>query len=118
MRALLTGTSAPESPVEHSLSQAGHTCEHVSGTNDFIARCEHHNPDVVLVDTEAPNVDAILILKSVTETSPGTHRVVISANDDDRVVQSLFKAGAEAYLLKPVRELDLQNVLRKLRPTG
>jgi YesN/AraC family two-component response regulator len=68
------------------------------------------------VDLETPDVDAVHILKSVTETSPGTHRVVISANDDDRVVQSLFKAGAEAYLLKPVREVELRNVLQKLGP--
>lgn len=61
------------------------------------------SPDVVVIDTVLPNVDAIEIMKRVFAQNDGTGPgfIVTSSYDNPFVEKQVMEAGAAYYMLKP-----------------
>lgn len=75
------------------------------------------NPaDLILMDLEMPVMDgleAIRAIRALGATRP-LRIVGLSAHADDNVRARCLAAGADAYLVKPMRMADLQRVLAQL----
>ncbi|RAS80234.1 response regulator transcription factor [Priestia endophytica] len=66
---------------------------------EAVAYCEHHPPDVALLDIRMPNmngVEATKILSEKTNVKP----LILTTFDDDEYVLDAIRNGARGYLLK------------------
>ncbi len=63
--------------------------------------CAEHLPDVVLMDIDFKGgMSGIDATRKITETSPSTKVVIMTAHDDDRLLVDAVEAGASGFLSK------------------
>jgi NarL family two-component system response regulator LiaR len=71
-------------------------------------------PDVVLMDLvlDGSEIDGIEATRHITNVSPNTQVLALSAYDDDRHVFPALKAGAMGYVLKTASPGDILDAIR------
>lgn len=70
----------------------------VSGNDDLLSAVERCNPDVILIDIEAPGRDTLESLESVQSTVPRP-MVMFSQDDDNQTIRRATQAGVSAYVV-------------------
>lgn len=73
-------------------------------------------PDLVLMDINMPILDGKQTLKAIRNDSALKHLPVVmltTSNRDKDVIES-YRLGVNAYLTKPVADIDLMNTIRQL----
>ena len=80
--------------------------------------------DLILMDIMMPEVDGMLSVQTLREKETAlqvrpAQRVKIimttALNDPLVMMKAIYKAGADAYLVKPIRSLKLEDELRDLK---
>lgn len=71
-------------------------------------------PDLVITDIKMPELDGISLIKHLNQRFPQIKKVVLSGFDEFQLVRETLKNGALDYLLKPVDEGELQQLLASL----
>lgn len=74
--------------------------------------------DLVLMDLEMPvmgGLDAMRAIRALEPSRP-VKLVALSAHADEKVKADCLAAGADAYLVKPVRMADIVALLGRLAP--
>jgi len=71
------------------------------------------HPSIILMDIRIPGFDGLEASRSILRESTGTQIIVLSAFDDFKFVQEALHEGVLGYLLKPVREESLRELLEK-----
>ena len=71
-------------------------------------------PDLLLADIRMPGLNGIELLKKIRENGLDTRVVLVSGYAEFSYAQEAVRLGASDYLLKPVEEEELRNVLRKI----
>jgi len=69
-------------------------------------------PDVVLMDVRMPRLDGIAATRSLVDEQPGTHVLVLTTFDEDRIVYDALAAGASGFLLKAAPPVQLVEAVR------
>lgn len=85
--------------LEQALGDAGHevvAC--VGNREDLLLAIVHHEPDVVLIDTEAPGRDTLESLNHVSREQPRPI-VMFSDNGDTDTIRRAIRAGVSAYVV-------------------
>ncbi len=77
----------------------------------LLARVE---ADVVLLDVQLPGLDGLACLEALAEHHPGIKVAMLSAVEDPQVIESAFRRGARAYILKSVNPFDLPATVRQV----
>ncbi|MCI8300987.1 MAG: response regulator [Lachnospiraceae bacterium] len=73
------------------------------------------NPDVVLTDIRMPGMTGLELLEQITnDTSLTAKVVIISGYADFEYARTAMRKGSYDYLLKPVKQDDLNTILKKL----
>ena len=75
------------------------------------------NPlDLILMDLEMPVMSGLEAIRAIRALVPTREVKIIglSAHADDAAKQACLAAGADAYLVKPMRLADLQRVLAQV----
>jgi len=70
-------------------------------------------PDVVLMDLILPGITGIEATHRIKKISPRTHIVVLTSSNDDSLIFSAFKAGADACILKDMKMDNLTLAIQK-----
>jgi DNA-binding response OmpR family regulator len=74
--------------------------------------------DLVLLDIRMPGLSGIDLIKQLREKNPSAHILVISAWDNEDIVQQAIKEGAEDFLHKPLSmkalSLKVKDALTKI----
>ena len=70
-------------------------------------------PDVVVLDLHMPQVDGLICLDQIRKRFPDTKVVILSVSTDERLIESVLKRGASAYIVKSVNPIDLPAALRQ-----
>ncbi|WP_018681794.1 response regulator transcription factor [Actinokineospora enzanensis] len=70
------------------------------------ALIRHRDADVVLLDLGLPDIDGLDVLRRLRKVAP-TPVVVLTARGDERSVVRGLRLGADDYLVKPVRLIEL-----------
>ena len=78
-----------------------------------LALFREKKPSIVLMDIRIPGFDGLETSRIILRECPGTQIIVLSAYDDFRFVQEALHEGVIGYLLKPVRESSLGELLEK-----
>src|SRR5947199_7580855 len=77
------------------LASAGWEVERFIDPDAFLRHAEIHHPRVVVIDMWMPRMDGLEVQRRLSEISPSTRVIVLTANDD-RIVR--WKALAECAL--------------------
>lgn len=91
-----------------------------SGGEDAIQKCEHHQPDVVLMDLVMPGMNGVAATQSIRARCPQTQVIALTSFPEEDLVQGALRAGAISYLLKNVSADELAAAIRAAhagRPT-
>ena len=67
--------------------------------------CVKYRPDVVVMDYRLPGLDGVQATTAVRAVSPKVGVVCLTASANEREIEALYAAGADACLTKD-RELD------------
>lgn len=72
--------------------------------------CRTMQPDVMLIDLKMPGFDGIEAMRKIPRSSiPAC--VILTASDDEATIRRAVEAGAMAYLIKPVRGVELLSTI-------
>jgi len=72
---------------------------------------QKHNPDVLLLDLAMPKKDGLAVVKEVIQFDPNAKIILITASDDQKVINQCLKNGASSYISKP---FDFNGVLKAI----
>lgn len=88
-------------------------CEAANGI-EALELCRLHKPDIMLTDIMMPGLDGLELMKEVKGLLPGIRIIVISGYNDFGYAKTAMKYGITDYLLKPVDEKELTQVLERI----
>ena len=70
-------------------------------------------PDILITDIRMPGYDGIEMIKKLKTQMPDLNIIIISGYRDFEYAQEALRYGVMEYLLKPIRESDLNNAINK-----
>jgi len=71
-----------------------------SNGNEAVAAAKEHEPDVVLMDLQMPELDGVDATKRIIAEVPGTRVLILTTYDNDQSILRAVEAGAAGYLTK------------------
>lgn len=87
----------------------------VENGRQVIAAAAQHQPDVILMDLQMPEVNGIEATRQIVQTSPHIGVIVVTMFEDDDSVFAAMRAGARGYVLKGAGQDEM---LRAIRAVG
>ena len=67
------------------------------------------HPDLLLLDLAMPKKDGLVVVKEIIAQNPSAKIILITASDDQKIIQQCLDSGAFSFISKP---FDFNNVLR------
>lgn len=87
----------------HSLLSAYPDIQIVGEAEDGLTAlraAEEHIPDVILLDIQLPGLNGVDLALQLSQVTPQTKIIILTAFDNDEYLIGALSAGAHAYLLK------------------
>jgi FixJ family two-component response regulator len=75
--------------------------------DEFLNSIETHRPDCIVLDLHMPGLTGLDVQRRLRGIRPLVPVVVITGKDEPGVQESVFAAGAAAYLVKPLDDQAL-----------
>ncbi len=101
--------------IEAWLTQAGHQCHHVSDGKSFLRAALRDSFDLLLLDWIVPDMPGIEVLRRFRESEQGyTPVLFVTGKDREKDIVEALEGGADDYMTKPLREMELQARIRAL----
>lgn len=98
------------------LASAGHSVVHKANGADFIKACKHEPFDMVILDWELPDQTGIDVLITLRQLDKNNRPVLFATQrDSEEDVVTALTAGADDYLVKPLRQAELMARLEAMR---
>lgn len=82
--------------------------EAVNGA-EAVEKFSQTNPDVMLLDLAMPKKDGLTVVKEVIAKYPSAKIILITASDNQNIINECLAAGAYAFISKP---FDFDHVLK------
>lgn len=100
-----------------------HSCRGFASTESLIEGAKKERFDLMVIDWMLPDGTGADVLTWVRQNLGWEIPVVVvTARDDEQTVVSALKIGADDYLVKPIKRMELlariANVARRIKPTG
>ena len=76
--------------------------------------CRLHEPDILLTDIMMPGLTGLELIRELRSLLPQLKIVIISGYSDFEYAKTAMKYGIKDYLLKPVEESELVQVLERI----
>lgn len=89
-------------------------CEASNGI-EALELCRQHRPDILVTDIMMPGLNGLELIREVRNLFPDLKIVIISGYNDFEYAKTAMKFGVTDYLLKPVDEEELLQVLERIR---
>ncbi len=83
-----------------------------SNGKEAITLAEQHQPDIILLDINMPEIDGVEAARQITARHPQIGIIILTMYRRDDYVFEAIKAGARGYLLK---EVELDELLAAIR---
>src|SRR5215211_4388229 len=80
-----------------------------------LAQVAQLGPDMVLMDIDLPDVDGIAVTRQLKIEFPDLIVVMLTVHDATDKLIDAIKAGAQGYVVKSIRSVQLLDQLRGLR---
>ena len=72
---------------------------------------QKHNPQILLLDLAMPKKDGFVVVKEIIEYDPQAKIILITASDDQKIINQCLDNGATTYISKP---FDFNSVLKSI----
>jgi len=82
---------------------------------DALELMDTFKPDILITDIKMPFMNGLELIRTVKEKLPGTKCIVLSGYQDFEYVRQAMKYEAVRYLLKPVEEEELIEIIEDIR---
>jgi CheY-like chemotaxis protein len=110
-----------DSPVECMLATAvlrklGCSVVCVASAEQALMRMAGSRFDLAICDISLPDMDGLTLLASMRAGAHAPPCIVLSAHDDGRYAEAALRAGAHAYMVKPLQLASLRAALDTLFP--
>ncbi len=93
------------------LPRLGHEVVAVAETGrELIDQCRTMRPDLVITDVNMPEMDGLEAAAAIYQASP-LPIIVISGHHGPEVIERTVEAHVMAYLVKPIKQSDLEPVI-------
>ncbi|MGE5612814.1 MAG: response regulator [Bacillota bacterium] len=89
------------------------SCEAANGI-EALELCRLHEPDILLTDIKMPGLTGLELIEEAQKLLPGLKIIIISGYGDFEYAKTAMKYGIKDYLLKPVDEKELEQVLERV----
>lgn len=83
-----------------------------SSGHEAIAQFRTHQPDVVLMDLQMPDMNGIDAMIAIRNEFPDARFIILTTYAGDVQISRALKAGARAYLLKSLLRRELLDTIR------
>jgi DNA-binding response OmpR family regulator len=93
--------------LEVVLTQAGFSVLTADNGAEGIALAREHRPALATIDVTMPEMDGLEATRRIREFS-STYIVIISSKSQERDILAGFDAGADDYVPKPIRPVELR----------
>ena len=81
-----------------------------SATDNLLSLINQYQPDVVIIDMDAPNRDTLENLRTVQATTPRP-MVMFSQDDDSDLIRRTVEAGVSAYVVDGIQPKRIRPIL-------
>lgn len=89
-------------------TQPGWTvCAEADNGRDAVKLAEKHRPDVIVLDLTMPELNGMDATRQIRKLCPDTRILIFTMHETERLVQEVFQAGADGYVLKSDAGNDL-----------
>lgn len=96
--------------VEEDMEVAAEACD----GREAVALTVEHEPDVVLMDVQMPDMDGIEATRDIVARTQETKVVILTTFDSDEYLFESLQAGASGFLLKNSDPDDLVSAIRSI----
>ena len=79
---------------------------------EAIVMAQELQPDLILMDIQMPGCDGIEATRKIKQFLPHTIIVMLTVRDDEEKLFGALKSGAQGYLLKSIRSVDMLHMIR------
>jgi response regulator NasT len=94
--------------LQETLALLGHQVLFVAGTGtEFVEKCLNTRPDLLITDIRLPDIDGLEAAAQVYSSMP-VPIIVITAFHDPALIERAERNHVLAYLVKPIKQHDLQ----------
>jgi two-component system, response regulator YesN len=80
---------------------------------DLLKSTLENTPDIVISDICMPGMSGIDVIKHLNKSNRTTKFIFISAYSDTKIIDNAKENGAEAYLVKPIKKIELEMAISK-----
>lgn len=100
--------------LELHLNEEGYAVRTAADSHEAIAKAEHHEVNLMLLDLRLPGIDGFEVLRIIKEKRPDLPVIMITAYDDMATAIEAIRLGAIDHLGKPVDLDHLDEVIEKV----
>jgi serine/threonine protein kinase/DNA-binding CsgD family transcriptional regulator len=79
---------------------------------EAIEMCRQHQPDVLLLDLNMPNLSGLDALPQIKHMNPSIRVLVLTARDETPYIMRALRGGANGYILKTATEQEVVNAVK------
>lgn len=83
-------------------------------SQEALAFIADNKPDIVISDIQMPMIDGLELIRLIKMNNINPHFILISGFREFEYARTALKYGVEDYLLKPVKEDELNKILSKV----
>ena len=76
---------------------------------------QEHQPDLVLLDINMPEMDGLTAYREIAKVLPGTGCIIIFAEKDSTTFRTAISVGVQEYLVKPFTVDELEDAIARMR---
>jgi DNA-binding response OmpR family regulator len=106
------------SAMEILLKKIGYEPKSVNNGYDAIEEVKKNPKDLIFLDVTMPGIDGIETLKKIKEIKNDQIVIMLTARGDVETVTKLLKEGADDYIQKPIKDLELLRILNSANKSG
>lgn len=92
-----------------------HICGECHNGDEALYQIEELQPDLVITDIRMPITDGLELIRKASQTYPSIRYIIMSGYDDFEYAREALKYNVNHYILKPIFEEELTDVLSQIR---
>src|SRR4029077_19620921 len=89
----------------------GYACQAASNAEEALELLAECPTPLVVTDLRMPGSGGVWLVKEIQKRWPGTGIIVVTAGDDSEAALECLNAGADRYMLKPLRMEEFRHAL-------